>query len=64
MKKVTTCRNCPAYRTPVQRMKDCYYSERSMRAYPILGGIPCLRSSNAIIACKLSELAAGAPSTP
>ena len=49
---------CPAYRTPLVRMADCFYSERSMRAYPIVGGIPCLRSSAAIIASKLGELAA------
>jgi len=49
---------CPAYRTPMQRFSDCYYSPLSMRAYPIIGGIPCLRSDAGIVASKLGELAA------
>lgn len=43
---------CPAYRTPLDRLEDCFFSPDSMRAYPILAGIPCLRSSHAIIASK------------
>ena len=53
---------CPAYGTPLERMADCFYSEKSMRAYPIVGGIPCLRSHAAIIASKLGELRATGPS--
>lgn len=49
---------CPAFGTPMTRMADCFYSPQSMRAYPIIGGIPCLRSAAGIIASKLGELAA------
>ncbi len=50
---------CPSYRTPMERMNDCFFSEQSMRAYPIIGGIPCLRGNVGIIASKLGELAQG-----
>jgi SAM-dependent methyltransferase len=48
---------CPSYRTPMRRMADCFYSEQSMQAYPIIAGIPCLRSGAGIVASKLGELA-------
>jgi len=43
---------CPIYKTSLERFEDCLYSEDSLRAYPILSGIPCLRRENAIIASK------------
>lgn len=43
---------CPATRTPLKRGKDCLFSEEGMLAYPIIGGIPCLRTEKAIIASK------------
>jgi uncharacterized protein YbaR (Trm112 family) len=51
---------CPRFRTPMQRLADCFYSPRSMRAYPIIRGIPCLRSELGIVASKLSDLNPGA----
>lgn len=48
---------CPTYRTPMRQMQGCYYSEKSMRAYPVIAGIPCLRGSAGIVASKLGELA-------
>lgn len=47
---------CPRYRTPMHRLADCFYSPRSMRAYPIIHGIPCLRSELGIVASKLGDL--------
>ena len=44
---------CPHYHTALQELDDCLYSPESMRAYPVLGSIPCLRRENAIIASKL-----------
>lgn len=52
---VTPRRCCPVYKTELTPMRDCWYSKESMRAYPILGGIPCLRSSQSIVASKLAE---------
>jgi SAM-dependent methyltransferase len=48
---------CPTYRTPMQRYRDCFYSAKSMLAYPILGGVPCLRSDHAIVASKFLDSA-------
>lgn len=45
---------CPTYRTNLNRHLDCFYSESSMLAYPIIGGIPCLRRKNGIVASKFS----------
>jgi hypothetical protein len=50
---------CPVHGTPLARLPDCFYSEPSMRAYPILGGIPCLRREAGIIASKLGEFISG-----
>ncbi len=46
---------CPAYRTPLTIIDNFYYSAESMRAYPILRGIPCLKKEHAIIASKLTD---------
>ncbi|MBL9116664.1 MAG: class I SAM-dependent methyltransferase [Verrucomicrobiaceae bacterium] len=48
---------CPTYHTPMQRHADCFYSPESMLAYPILGGIPCLRTDHAIVASKYLQSA-------
>lgn len=41
---------CPATRLPMQRRGDCYWSEASRLAYPIIGGIPVLREESAVYA--------------
>lgn len=43
---------CPKYRTPLETFDDCEFSEEAMRAYPRLGGIPCLRIEDGIIASQ------------
>lgn len=45
---------CPAYHTPMELIDGFYYSADSMRAYPVLRGIPCLKKEHAIIASKLT----------
>jgi SAM-dependent methyltransferase len=45
---------CPQYRTPIVTAEDLYYSADSMRAYPVLRGIPCLKPEHGIIASKLT----------
>jgi hypothetical protein len=41
---------CPATRLPMARFGDCYWSEASFLAYPIIGGVPVLREESAIYA--------------
>jgi hypothetical protein len=43
---------CPSFRTGLRQFPDCFFSEASARAYPVIGGIPCLRREFAIIASK------------
>ncbi|MDF1813680.1 MAG: hypothetical protein P1V20_15880, partial [Verrucomicrobiales bacterium] len=50
---------CPVYKTPISVFGDCFYSPDSMRAYPILGGIPVLRSSQGIIASRFEDFSQG-----
>ena len=50
---------CPTYRTPMERYTDCFYSTKSMLAYPILGGVPCLRSDHAIVASQYLQNTSG-----
>jgi len=46
---------CPAYQTPLLPLDGCYFSKESLLAYPVLKGVPCLRTSNSIIASKLLQ---------
>ncbi len=47
---------CPEFKTPLQKTNDALYSEEALVAYPILGGIPCLRIENGIFASKYEEI--------
>lgn len=44
---------CPETLMPMERRVDCFFSEASRLAYPIIDGIPILRSENAILANAL-----------
>jgi len=44
---------CPATRLPIAHVGDCYWSEYSMLAYPILQGVPIFRRESAILASGL-----------
>lgn len=48
-------RCCPAYKKELTEMADCWYSPESLRAYPILNGIPCLKTSQSIVASRLTD---------
>ncbi len=41
---------CPVTKQPLKKIKDCYYCEESLLAYPIIDEIPCLLPQNAIVA--------------
>lgn len=47
---------CPEYKTPLKRIGDAYYSPEAFRVYPVIGGIPCLRIENGILAGKYEEI--------
>lgn len=44
---------CPITKTELKLMENVYYSEKSFLSYPIIQGIPCLLSQNAILTSKL-----------
>lgn len=46
---------CPLTKTPLHRGKDCYFSRDSLLAYPIIKGIPCLLSHNAVLASSFER---------
>ncbi len=41
---------CPITKAAIKKIKDTYFCEKSLLAYPIIDGIPCLLPQNAIIA--------------
>ncbi len=46
---------CPAWRTPMELLDGFYFSPGSMRAYPVLQGIPCLKKEHGIIAGRFLD---------
>jgi SAM-dependent methyltransferase len=46
---------CPRFRTPLQRVGNALYSPESMYAYPIMGGIACLRVENGVFASRFAD---------
>jgi uncharacterized protein YbaR (Trm112 family) len=49
---------CPKFKNPLLKRGDVFFSEEGLCVYPVLAGIPCLRSENAIIASHYPEVAA------
>jgi uncharacterized protein YbaR (Trm112 family) len=47
---------CPKYKTPLREYRGALYSEEALVAYPILGGIPCLRIENGIFASRYMDV--------
>lgn len=41
---------CPISKYPLVKIRDCFYCEKSLLAYPIIDGVPCLLPQNAIVA--------------
>ena len=47
---------CPKTHTPLVQGDGVLYSPESLTAYPIIGGIPCLRTENGVLASRYEEL--------
>jgi len=47
---------CPKYKTPLQEIGEVLFSPAALAVYPIVGGIPCLRIENSIIASRYTEI--------
>lgn len=47
---------CPKFKTPLKKFDNALYSPEALVAYPILGGIPCLRIENGIFASKYQKV--------
>ena len=47
---------CPRYKTPLELTGEVLYSPAALTVYPIIGGIPCLRVENGIIASRYTEI--------
>jgi ubiquinone/menaquinone biosynthesis C-methylase UbiE len=47
---------CPRYKTVLHELDGMYYSPEALSVYPIIGGIPCLKESDSIIASKYLEV--------
>lgn len=41
---------CPIFKTPLKKIGEAYFSPEALSVFPIIGGIPCLRRENRIIA--------------
>ena len=48
---------CPNFGDPLVAVGGALFSPESLRAYPTLGGIPCLRQSDAVIASAFARFA-------
>lgn len=46
---------CPKFKTPLKQINGAFYSAEALVAYPIIGGIPCLRIENGVFASKYQE---------
>ncbi len=47
---------CPKFKTPLEEIGDMLFSPEALVVYPIVGGIPCLRIENGILASKYKEI--------
>lgn len=48
---------CPRFKTPLEKIGNMMFSPEALVVYPIVGGIPCLRIENGILASKYKEIA-------
>lgn len=51
---------CPRFKTPLREIGGMLFSPEALAVYPVIGGIPCLRIENAILASKYAEVMTGA----
>jgi ubiquinone/menaquinone biosynthesis C-methylase UbiE len=47
---------CPKYRTALQEIDGVMYSSEALSVYPIIGGIPCLKISDAMVATRYLDV--------
>jgi len=47
---------CPKFKTPLEEIGNMLFSPEALVAYPIVGGIPCLRIEHGILASKYKEI--------
>ena len=47
---------CPRYKTKLEQMESAYFSPEALVAYPVIGGIPCLRIENGVLASKFEDV--------
>lgn len=50
---------CPKFKTPLEQIGGMLFSPEALVVYPVIGGIPCLRIENSIIASKYKEVMRG-----
>jgi len=46
---------CPEHKTPLTEGLGALYSQEGLRAYPVIGGIPCLRVENSVFASHFDK---------
>lgn len=47
---------CPQHRTPLRSLGGMLFSPEGLAVYPVLGGIPCLRAENAVVASRYADV--------
>jgi SAM-dependent methyltransferase len=47
---------CPRLKTPLLELGGALFSPEALCVYPVIAGIPCLRTENAIVASKFEEI--------
>lgn len=47
---------CPKWKSPLHEVGGMLFSPEALAVYPVIGGIPCLRIENAIVASKCREV--------
>lgn len=55
---------CPRYKTPLRELGGMFFSPEALAVYPVLCGIPCLRSESAILAGCYPDFFEGGQSRP
>ncbi len=50
---------CPQFKTPLKELGGMLYSPEALAVYPVIGGIPCLKKENSIVATKYEEVLQG-----
>lgn len=52
---------CPRFKTPLLELGGMMFSREALTVYPVLGGVPCLRIENGILASKFEEIVGDGP---